>query len=113
MTTEPGLRDRGMERGWPLRRLGHAETWAGNQRTAGLVETAGLVAWVHSAPSGPGAGGGDVHYVSLCPSGIVSRIALADVSGHGEAVAIVGEKLRELMVRYLRELEQVSLMRDL
>jgi sigma-B regulation protein RsbU (phosphoserine phosphatase) len=54
-----------------------------------------------------------VHYVSLCPSCIVSRIALADVSGHGQAVAALGEKLRELMQRYLLELSQVGLMRDL
>jgi sigma-B regulation protein RsbU (phosphoserine phosphatase) len=43
----------------------------------------------------------------------VSRIALTDVSGHGEAVAAVGEKLRELMQKYLREFSQVELMRDL
>ena len=50
-------------------------------------------------PVGPGHAGGDVHYVSVCPSCIVSRIALADVSGHGQAVAVFGEKLRELMHR--------------
>ena len=64
-------------------------------------------------PIGPGDAGGDVHYVSLCPSCIVSRIALADVSGHGQAVAALGETLRELMQQYLRALEQVALMRDL
>src|SRR5687768_1190299 len=64
-------------------------------------------------PVGLGDAGGDVHYLSLCPSCIVSRIALADVSGHGEAVAELGAKLRELMHRYLRELAQVPLMRDL
>ena len=95
------------------RRLECAETWAGNERTASLVELPGLVAWVHSVPAGPGDAGGDVHYVSVCPSCIVSRIALADVSGHGLAVAALGEKLRELMRRYLRALEQVGLMRDL
>jgi sigma-B regulation protein RsbU (phosphoserine phosphatase) len=72
-----------------------------------------LVAWVHSVPAGPGEAGGDVHHVSVCPSCIVSRIALADVSGHGQAVVALGEKLRELMQRYLRALEQVGLMRDL
>ena len=72
-----------------------------------------LVAWVHSVPAGPGDAGGDVHYVSVCPSCIVSRIALADVSGHGEAVVALGDKLRELMQQYLRALEQVGLMRDL
>ena len=95
------------------RHLACAETWAGNERTASLVELPGLTAWVHSVPVGPGQGGGDVHYVSVCPGCIVSRIALADVSGHGEAVAVFGEKLRDLMERHLRALEQIELMRDL
>jgi sigma-B regulation protein RsbU (phosphoserine phosphatase) len=95
------------------RRLECAETWAGNERTASVVELPGFVAWVHSVPAGPGDAGGDVHYISVCPSCIVCRIALADVSGHGEAVVALGEKLRELMQRYLTSLEQVGLMRDL
>ena len=95
------------------RRLLCAETWAGSERTGTLVEMPGLVAWVHAVPAGPGDSGGDVHYVSVCPSCIVSRIALADVSGHGQAVVALGEKLRELMQRYLVALEQVGLMRDL
>lgn len=87
--------------------------WAGNERTASLVEVPGLLAWVHSVPSGPGDGGGDVHYLSLCPNCIVSRVALADVSGHGQAVLALGERLRELMRRYLRSLQQLRIMRDL
>jgi phosphoserine phosphatase RsbU/P len=90
-----------------------AEIAAGNERTASLLELPGLVGWVHSVPVGSVDAGGDVHYVSLCPSCIVSRIALADVSGHGQAVAALGGKLRELMQRHLRELAQVALMRDL
>jgi sigma-B regulation protein RsbU (phosphoserine phosphatase) len=97
----------------PLRHLACAETWASNKRTASLVELPGLTAWVYSAPVGPGHAGGDVHYVSVCPSCIVSRIALADVSGHGQAVAVFGEKLKEFMQRYLLDLEQIALMRDL
>ena len=54
-----------------------------------------------------------MHYVSVCPSCIVSRIALADVSGHGRAVETLSAKLRELMQTYLTALEQTSLMRDL
>ena len=95
------------------RHIACAEIAAGNERTASLLELPGLVAWVHSVPVGPVDAGGDVHYVSLCPSCIVSRIALADVSGHGHAVAALGEKLRELMKRHLRELSQVGLMREL
>jgi sigma-B regulation protein RsbU (phosphoserine phosphatase) len=95
------------------RHLACAETWGGNKQTASLVELPGLTASVRSVPMGPGHAGGDVHYVSVCPSCIVSRIALADVSGHGRAVAVFGEKLRELMQRYLRDLEQIALMSDL
>ena len=67
------------------RHLACAETWTSNKRTESLVELPGLTAWVDSLPVGPGHAGGDVHYVSVCPSCIVSRIALADVSGHGQA----------------------------
>src|SRR5919106_2599122 len=95
------------------RRLECAETWAGNEKAADVVELPGLVAWVHSVPAGPTEAGGDVHYVSVCPSCIVSRVALADVSGHGHAVEALGATLRELMQRYLQDLEQVGLMRDL
>ena len=63
-----------------------ADVRSGNGRTAGRLEMPGLVAWVHSVPSGSAEGGGDVHYVSVCPSCIVSHVALADVSGHGQAV---------------------------
>ena len=94
-------------------RLECAETWASNQRTASAADLPGLRVWVHSTPFGSGDAGGDVHYVSVCPSCIVSRIALADVSGHGGAVASLGAKLRELMQKYLAALEQASLMRDL
>jgi sigma-B regulation protein RsbU (phosphoserine phosphatase) len=95
------------------KRLGCGETWSGNRSTSSLVILPGLEAWVHAVPAGIGDAGGDVHYLSSCPQCIVSRVALADVSGHGEEVAAIGEKLRQLMLRYLSALEQVGLMRDL
>ena len=94
-------------------RLKCAETWASNLGTSSVADLPGLRVWVHSTPFGPGEAGGDVHYVSVCPSCIVSRIALADVSGHGRAVASLSAKLQDLMQKYLTALEQGSLMRDL
>jgi sigma-B regulation protein RsbU (phosphoserine phosphatase) len=96
-----------------LHRLKCAETWAGSEGTSSAADLPGLRVWVHSTPSGSSEAGGDVHYVSVCPSCIVSRIALADVSGHGRAVVTLSAKLRELMQKYLTALEQTSLMRDL
>jgi phosphoserine phosphatase RsbU/P len=95
------------------RRLKCAETWASNEGTASVADLPGLRAWVYSTPFGTDDAGGDVHFVSVCPSCIVSRIALADVSGHGRAVAALSAKLRELMQVHLASLEQASLMRDL
>src|SRR4030095_3378301 len=88
-------------------------TWPSNQSISSVADLPGLRIWVHSAPFEAGDAGGDVHYVSVCPSCIVSRIALADVSGHGRAVASLGAKLQELMQTHLTALEQASLMRDL
>ena len=68
---------------------------------------------MHAAPVGRADAGGDVHYMSLCSVCEIARIAIADVSGHGPGVAALGDKLRELMDRYLRELAQVGLMKDL
>jgi sigma-B regulation protein RsbU (phosphoserine phosphatase) len=94
-------------------RLKCAETWAGNDGTSSAADLPGLRVWVHSTPFGRGEAGGDVHYVSVCPKCTISRIALADVSGHGRAVVSLSATLRELMQKYLAALEQASLMRDL
>src|SRR5688572_17128198 len=90
-----------------------AETWAGNRRTSSIAELPRLRLWIHSRAFGASDAGGDVHYVSVCPNCLMSRVALADVSGHGRAVQSLGDKLRELMQKYLAAFEQVSLMKDL
>src|SRR5580698_9139531 len=90
-----------------------ARTWAGSERVASLLELPGLLAWVHSTPAGLSKEGGDVHYLSVCPCCVVSRVALADVSGHGKAVSTLAAELQELMRKYLPELEHNGLMSDL
>ena len=94
-------------------RLECAEIWSGSDRTACLLELPGLLVWVYSAPVGAGEAGGDIHYVSRCPSCIVCRVALADVSGHGQSVSALAERIRDLLRRYLTELGQGGLMSDL
>src|SRR5271157_5128159 len=75
------------------------EIWGGNQAVESAVSTPGLDVWVYSRPYQGEARGGDVHYVSLCGGGIVTRIIIADVSGHGESVAGFSGTLRTLMRR--------------
>lgn len=71
------------------------------------------MAWVYSTAAGPSKEGGDVHYLSVCRRCVLSRVALADVSGHGAAVASFAAHLSVLMERHLHEIKQLPLMSDL
>lgn len=94
-------------------RLACFEQWGGNRKTESPVELPGLMGWIYSVPLEPDAGGGDVHYLSVCSHGMVSRIALADVSGHGPSASAVAEKLRVLLRAHTDNWDQSILMREL
>jgi sigma-B regulation protein RsbU (phosphoserine phosphatase) len=64
-------------------------------------------------PFGHARSGGDVHYVSVCSKGQVSRIALADVAGHGETASSVAERLRRVLQQHTDNWDQSALMREL
>ena len=87
------------------------EVWGGNQPVDHGVMMAGLDAWLYSRPFGEAEGGGDVHYVSSCASGRITRLLLADVSGHGQAVATTGAALRKLMYQNVNYLDQTRFVR--
>src|SRR4051794_20865363 len=75
------------------------ELRGGNEAVEAALSTPGLEVWVSSRPYGEHPGGGDVHYVSLCGGGEITRLIVADVSGHGEAVAETSAALRVFMRR--------------
>ncbi len=77
------------------------EVWGGNQAVDNGVVMPGLDAWVYSRPFKGEAAGGDIHYVSSCASGRITRVLVADVSGHGVGVAGIATQLRGLMRRYV------------
>jgi hypothetical protein len=89
------------------------EVWGGSQSTSRSVELGGLDAWVYSKPFGGAGRGGDVYYASACATGRINRLLLADVSGHGDAVATMAISLRNLMRRYVNFLDQTKLVRSM
>jgi serine phosphatase RsbU (regulator of sigma subunit) len=95
-----------------VRELSCREIWGGNRAAETAVSTPGLDLYVLSRPFGDG-GGGDVYYLSSCESGRVSRIVLADVSGHGAAVAPVAEELRELVRDHVNAFDHTDFVRAL
>lgn len=89
------------------------EIWGGNQSTDRAVATPGLDLWVYSRPYEGAVSGGDVHYVSLCGGGKITRLILADVSGHGASVAAVAKSLRTLMRKNINRKDQARLVQSL
>ncbi len=87
------------------------EVWGGSQLTESGVELGGLDVWVYSKPFGEAQRGGDVYYVSSCATGRISRLLLADVSGHGQSVASTAADLRTLMRRFVNRLDQKEFVR--
>ena len=87
------------------------EVWGDSQLTERGIEMGGLEAWVYSKPYGQAQRGGDVYYASSCATGRISRLLLADVSGHGHSVAATAADLRMLMRRFVNRLDQKEFVR--
>ena len=95
----------------PAQHMQCMEVWGGSQLTARDVEMGGLNVWVYSKPFGEAQRGGDVYYASSCATGRISRLLLADVSGHGTSVAATAADLRTLMRRFVNRLDQAEFVR--
>jgi sigma-B regulation protein RsbU (phosphoserine phosphatase) len=108
---EPRNRYNGSMTDSPKQQMQCMEVWGGSQLTSSGVELAGLDVWVYSKPFGQAQRGGDVYYVSSCASGRISRLLLADVSGHGKSVASTAADLRTLMRRFVNRLDQKEFVR--
>lgn len=87
------------------------EVWGGNHATRQDLETPGLRIWLYSQPIASSESGGDVHYISSCASGRITRMLLADVSGHGQTVSKLALGLRDLMRKNVNVIQQTRLVR--
>jgi serine phosphatase RsbU (regulator of sigma subunit) len=94
-------------------RMSCMEIWGGNTSVETPVALPGLAGWVHSKPVEPAIEGGDVYYLSVCSAGLLSRIVLADVAGHGQAVGGSAVILRDLLRHHVNAFDQSELMRGI
>ncbi|MFN0169860.1 MAG: PP2C family protein-serine/threonine phosphatase [Bryobacteraceae bacterium] len=86
------------------------ETWGGNHLVSTAVDLPGMEGWVHSVPLDADEAGGDLHYLSVCNEGVMSRIVLADVSGHGVSVGANSSTLHRQLRQYINYWDQTELM---
>jgi serine phosphatase RsbU (regulator of sigma subunit) len=82
------------------------EVWGGNQAVDNGVTMPGLDAWVIARPHMGDASGGDVHYLSSCATGRITRLMIADVSGHGQSASATATSLRTLMRKFINQVDQ-------
>jgi sigma-B regulation protein RsbU (phosphoserine phosphatase) len=80
----------------PLHELICTEIWGGNGNIFADLHIPGLRGVIYSNACG-GDKGGDVYYATACSSGLIGRLCLADVAGHGEQVAQVSGWLHDVM----------------
>lgn len=89
------------------------EVWGGNQSTQHNLSTLGLESWIFSQPYQQATSGGDVYFISSCATGRITRLLVADISGHGESLAQTGERLRDLMRRHVNHVEQSQFLAEM
>lgn len=89
------------------------EVWGGNRAIDNAVSVPGIDAWIVSGVYHDDEHGGDVHYVSMCGAGQISRFLVADVAGHGSAVDDLAQTLRRLMRKNINTLDQTRFARSL
>ena len=92
-------------------RLACLELYGGNQAGAYSVQLPGLAGWVSCRPLGTA--GGDLYYLSACSKGVIARVALADVAGHGEIVSSAAARLRDALREHVDHWDQSTLIRQL
>ena len=96
-----------------VHRLACLEVRGGNHRAAYAAELPGLAGWVSCRPLQPSPRGGDVYYMSACSQGVMARVVLADVAGHGGAVSAAADRLRDVLRHHLDSWDQSTLIREL
>jgi len=92
--------------------LACGEVRGGNEPVYQTVDLPGLHCVLYSRPC-QGARGGDVHYLSVCGSGLLARVCVADVTGHGEVVAAVSTQMHAHLRNSVDVIDERSVFRTL
>ena len=95
-----------------MHRIKCSEVWGGIRNRDEDVCSAGLTASLYSQAC-DGGKGGDIYYLSVCGGDMLTRIAIADVVGHGRAVSNVSEWLYKTMVQHMGDADGAIILADL
>jgi sigma-B regulation protein RsbU (phosphoserine phosphatase) len=93
-------------------RIPCGSVWGGIEPVSLDLSTAGVAASLYSASSG-GRRGGDIYYLSVCSSGLLTRVAIADVRGHGEQASEISGWLYQALYDRMNTLDGAAVLSDL
>ena len=102
-----------MEQSKSVYSLACTELRGGNHLAAYSAALPGLAGWVSCRPLDPSPRGGDLYYLSACSRGVMARVVLADVAGHGEAVSAAAVRLTDALRQHVDHWDQSALIRQL
>ena len=94
------------------RALQCGQIWGGIENNDADIESDGLIASLYTRAAN-GVRGGDIHYLSVCKKNALTRLAIADVVGHGEQAAEQSVWLYAGMQRYLNRRANHRILRSL
>lgn len=92
--------------------LSCGEIWGGIRNCDDDVASSGLTASLYSFAS-DGGKGGDIYYLSLCESNMLTRMILADVVGHGESVSNISKIIYQAIRSHMNDAEGDKLLLEL
>ncbi len=89
------------------------EVWGGNCPSDNCLRRPGLDIWIRClSQQGADAGGGDLHLLSSCASGRITRMLLADVCAIGPMFSKIAGELRDLMKQNINSIQQARIVSD-
>ncbi len=88
-----------------------SEIWGGIKNEDIDAVSAALHASLFSS-SCKGGKGGDIYYLSVCAHEVVTRIAIADVTGHGESVSNVSQWLFDSLQEHMSNAQENIVLED-
>jgi sigma-B regulation protein RsbU (phosphoserine phosphatase) len=88
-----------------------SEIWGGNRASDTDVCTSAVTASLFSVGA-EGGKGGDIYYFSVCGSDVLTRIAIADVVGHGQAVSETSQWLYDSIASHMNSHDGDAVLED-
>ncbi len=87
-----------------MHKIACLEVWGGNQEANTDVSAGSITASLYSS-SAVGGKGGDIYYFSLCGKEQLTRIAIADVVGHGKVVSDTSQWLYDALAKRMNVMD--------